>query len=77
MALLMVLYFLIRRAIREFKVRQLTDNGTTADPDQMVEDPVCHTFVPRRIALIKTIGGKSYCFCSHQCATAFLERQGG
>jgi YHS domain-containing protein len=74
-ALLVVLYFLLRRAVLGFKNGNVDDRGTSVDQDQMVEDPVCHTFVPRRTAVIEEIGGQTYCFCSRQCAAAFQSRQ--
>lgn len=49
----------------------------SVDQDQMVQDPVCHTFVPRRIAVVEKIGGQTYCFCSRQCAVTFQNQQAG
>jgi YHS domain-containing protein len=76
-ALLVVLYFLLRQAVRGFKNKNLGDRGTPLDQDQMVEDPECHTFVPRRSAVVETVSGQTYCFCSRQCAEAFQNRQAG
>jgi YHS domain-containing protein len=76
-ALLTVLYFLLRQAVRGFKNRNLVGRGTSVDQDQMIEDPVCHTFVPRRIAVVERIGGQTYWFCSRQCAVTFQNRQAG
>lgn len=75
LGLLIIFYFLLRRAVREFKLRHLDNGGTAIDQDQMVQDPVCHTFVPRKIAFVEKIGGQSYCFCSRQCAAAFAQQQ--
>jgi YHS domain-containing protein len=75
LALLTIFYFLVRRAIREFKQRHLDQEGRSIDQDQMVQDPVCHTFVPRKIAFVERIGGQTYCFCSRQCAAAFAQQQ--
>ncbi len=47
----------------------------SVDQDQMVQDPVCHMFVPRRIAVVEKIGGQTYCFCSRQCAVTFQNQQ--
>lgn len=77
LALLVVLYFLLRQAVRGFKNRNLDGRGMSLDQDQMIEDPVCHTFVPRRIAVVERIGGQTYCFCSRQCAVTFQNRQAG
>jgi YHS domain-containing protein len=76
-ALLVVLYFLLRQAVRGFKNKDLANRGTPVDQDQMIEDPVCHTFVPRRNAVIETVSGQTYCFCSKQCAEEFQSRQAG
>lgn len=73
LALLTVLYFLLRQAMRGFRSGNVDDRGTSIDQDQMVEDPVCHTFVPRRAAVTRKIGGQTHCFCSNQCATAFQD----
>lgn len=73
--LLLVLYFLLKRALREFKHSNLDDRGMSVDQDQMVQDPVCHMFVPRKIAFVEKIGGQVYCFCSRQCAAAFQKQQ--
>jgi YHS domain-containing protein len=76
-ALLVVLYLLLRQAVRGFKNKEVRDRGTPVDQDQMVEDPVCHTFVPRRNAVIETVSGQTYCFCSKECAVEFQNRQAG
>lgn len=75
--LLVVLYILLRQTIRGFKNRNLGTGGTSVNQGQMVEDPECHTFVPRETAVIEKIDGQTYCFCSRQCATAFQNRQAG
>ncbi|MBM4138577.1 MAG: YHS domain-containing protein [Nitrospira sp.] len=74
-ALLVILYFLLRQAVRGFRNNAVGDRGTSLDQDQMVEDPVCHTFVPRRNAVTETVSGQTYCFCSKRCADAFKNRQ--
>jgi YHS domain-containing protein len=75
--LLVVLYFLLRQAVRGFKNKKISDGGASVDHGQMVEDPECHTFVPRNTAVIEKIDGQTYCFCSKQCAIAFQNRQAG
>lgn len=75
--LLTVLYFLLRQMFRGFKTpiragqEKSTVRAQDEEQDQMIEDPVCHIFVPKRIALIETIGGREYCFCSQDCAVRF------
>jgi uncharacterized protein len=44
------------------------DRGTI---DEMVQDPLCKTYIPLRNALRRTIAGKEYFFCSNECADKF------
>ena len=73
--LLVVLYFLLRRVIQGFKNQNVSDRGKSMDHGQMVEDPVCHTFVPRQTAVIEEVGGQTYCFCSRRCAAVFKNQE--
>jgi len=75
-ALLALLYYLLRRALRI-----LGQNGLTAKSregkesrKQMIQDPVCRVFVPRENAVRETIGGQTYFFCSRSCAIAFQKQ---
>lgn len=71
--LLVVLYFLLRRAFGEFKRRGQPDQ-LASSKDQMVQDPVCLVFVPRGVAVSEDIGGQTYYFCSRSCAHKFQAR---
>ncbi|MBX3333634.1 MAG: hypothetical protein KF876_05885 [Nitrospira sp.] len=80
--LLVVLYFLLRQMFRSVTGPSRVDRSISSDSaerdkeqDQMVEDPVCHTFVPKRIAVIEQMGGQTYCFCSEECAVTFRSRR--
>jgi YHS domain-containing protein len=42
------------------------------EPDVLVQDPVCKTFIPRRDALKTQKDGKDYFFCSEGCLKRFL-----
>ena len=39
--------------------------------DEMVQDPFCKTYVPKREAIRKVIDGETYYFCSDACAREF------
>lgn len=75
--LLVVLYFLLRQMFRGFKtpIRDSREKPASQvqdeEQDQMIEDPVCHIFVPKRIAVVETIDGQEYYFCSQECAVRF------
>jgi YHS domain-containing protein len=76
LGLLVVLYFLLRRAVRVFKGPGEPD-GLLPDKDHMVQDPVCLVFVPREAAITEDIGGQTYYFCSRSCAHKFQEKLAG
>ena len=76
LGLLVVLYFLLRRALREFK-SQGQPERLAPSKDQMVQDPVCRVFVPRGAAVTEDIGGQTYYFCSRSCAHKFQEQLAG
>jgi YHS domain-containing protein len=76
LGLLVVLYFLLRRAIREFKGQGKPDL-LPPGKNHMVQDPVCKVFVPRGVAIKEDIGGQAYYFCSRSCAHKFQEQLAG
>ncbi|MFA5321429.1 MAG: YHS domain-containing protein [Smithella sp.] len=39
--------------------------------EDLVEDPVCHTYVPVSQAYKKEISGNDYYFCSKQCSEKY------
>lgn len=43
--------------------------------NEMVHDPVCHTYIPKSLAVQKTIHGERVYFCGHECAAKFVEQQ--
>jgi YHS domain-containing protein len=73
--LLIILYFLLRSAFREFGSRP--PERLPPSKDQMVQDPVCRVFIPRGSAVTEVIGGQTYCFCSTGCAAAFQKQMTG
>ncbi len=42
------------------------------EPDVLVQDPVCQTFIPRKEALRTEKDGRVYFFCSEGCLKRFL-----
>ena len=44
--------------------------------DVLVEDPVCHTFVPKGQAVQLHHDKQMYYFCSNKCCEMFLKKKG-
>ena len=70
---LVVGYFLIRSAIKEFRgIKRPTP--PPIGKDDMVQDPVCKMYVPRGSAVTADVGGQTYLFCSRDCAETFQKQ---
>lgn len=44
--------------------------------DVLVEDPVCHTFIPRGQAEVLLLEGEKHYFCSDECRKKFIKNKG-
>ena len=43
--------------------------------DEMVKDPVCEVYIPKRNALAATFSGEEHFFCSRECMLKFKEKK--
>lgn len=73
LALLIVLYLILRLVVREFWGKK-GDDQALIDSNQMLQDPVCRAYVPRESAVSARIGGQTYYFCSKNCADTFQKQ---
>jgi YHS domain-containing protein len=71
--ILILLAYLAYRVVKlVFKPKREIRRGPNGGViDEMVQDPVCKTYIPRREAIRKTIEGREYFFCSEACASRF------
>ena len=49
----------------------------TPSQDVLVEDPVCHTLVPKHQAIRMKKGEETFYFCSDDCCDKFSEKERG
>ena len=73
--LALLAYLVIRSAIASFvaglRGGGRTTGSTRAIRNDLVKDPICETYVPRRTAVARTAGATTYYFCSPACAAKF------
>jgi YHS domain-containing protein len=43
--------------------------------EAMIRDPYCGTFVPRSLAIKKTVKGKTCYFCSEECMNKYIQQK--
>ncbi|MCI5218428.1 MAG: YHS domain-containing protein [Candidatus Electrothrix sp. LOE2] len=86
--LLAVLFYIAWRLLRNLirdKIKQEADNRIRREAEQadktvqdtLVEDPVCHTLIPKHQAVRLRQDGKTYYFCSDSCCDQFTGEPGG
>ena len=84
-ALCLVLYYAIKTCLKGYKRPKLgsrqagkRSGGPFGPPppitDELVQDPVCGVYCPKRDAITLIWKGKVYHFCSEKCRKAFQER---
>jgi uncharacterized protein len=72
--LLLLLYTILRYLIKGVLVYRKI-SGKESEPEELVQDPYCQTYIPRRTAVRKRVEGRDYYFCNKECLRKFLEEK--
>jgi YHS domain-containing protein len=51
------------------------DKAAIHKADDLVEDPHCHTYIPKSSAYVVSINGKSVYFCSERCLREYMREK--
>lgn len=71
-----LVYRLAKKAYRSWTLGGAGPQGPRPDePEELVQDPICGTFIPKKDALKAHKDGQDYFFCSEGCLKRF--RRGG
>jgi len=46
-----------------------------SEPEELVQDPYCKTYIPKRSALRKKVSGRNYYFCKQECLEKFIQNE--
>ncbi|MFH1596013.1 MAG: YHS domain-containing protein [Pseudomonadota bacterium] len=67
-----LVYWVVKKVAKSLGLwPQAPSSGELRQPDVLVQDPVCRTFIPRKEALKVEKDGKVYFFCSEGCLKRF------
>jgi YHS domain-containing protein len=82
LVILAVLFYLAWRLLRGLGEKKCADHKQqqtrpSGVQDILVEDPVCHTLIPKGQAIRLRRQGKTYYFCSEKCCDIFTRESGG
>jgi uncharacterized protein len=71
---ILILYLALHLIIRDMPpLRKKT--GRESALEELVQDPCCQTYIPKRSALKKRISGQDYYFCTRECLKEFLRKE--
>ncbi|OGP53274.1 MAG: hypothetical protein A2162_04190 [Deltaproteobacteria bacterium RBG_13_52_11b] len=75
--ILFIVFTVILYTILHFLIKGMSPNRRRAnrsvEPEELVQDPCCQTYIPKRSAIKKKLEGKDYYFCNQQCLRNYLE----
>jgi len=72
--LLLLFYVILYYLIKDMAVRR-KKWSRASEPEELVQDPYCQTYIPKRTAVKKRIEGRQYYFCNKDCLRKFLEEK--
>ncbi len=80
-ALFLALCYVIKGFLKGLRSRKVLKTGSKQAgeqppiTDELVQDPVCGVYCPKRDALSLNRQGKTYYFCSDKCRQEFREKK--
>ena len=75
--LLVIVYFLVKSALRGLlgKDKEVARSvGSSENPSEMVQDPVCGMFVPKEGSFFIHQGERTFFFCSETCRASYQKK---
>ncbi len=68
-------YLLFRGGRKKETKRKVESNGPATVADVLVEDPVCHSLVPKQQSIHLQHHDEMIYFCSEECCQKFIEEK--
>jgi YHS domain-containing protein len=72
--LLLILFYVLRLLIKDMLSPKKKVNRSS-EPEELVQDPYCKTYIPKRSAVRKKMAGRFYYFCDQECMKKYLRRE--
>jgi len=72
---ILILYYTLHLLIKDMPSVRKTMKKKN-EPEELVQDPYCQTYIPKSLAVKKRIGGKDYYFCNRECLKKYLGAKG-
>lgn len=79
LVLAFVIFAFLKGLFRVVSLVQKVKKGSRRENElqggEMIEDPVCHTYIPKETARQLKAEGQIFYFCGEECAKAFVKRE--
>jgi len=72
--LILLLYSILHYLIKDRPFQRKRMSRET-QPEELVQDPYCQTYIPKRSALKKKVAGRVHYFCNQGCMKKYLQRE--
>lgn len=72
--LLLLLYAILYYLMKDMVVRR-NKWSREPEPEELVQDPYCQTYIPKQTAVRKRVKGRDYYFCTKECLRKFLKEK--
>jgi YHS domain-containing protein len=75
---ILILFYAGYRIVKMFQHRKsqdvetIQDNASPVRGEDLMQDPLCKTYVPKSQAYVREIEGQSQYFCSRECCEKYL-----
>jgi len=69
--LLLLLYGILHYLIKDMPVRR-KKLYRESEPEELVQDPYCQTYIPKKSAIKKMIAGRLLYFCNQECMKNYM-----
>ncbi|MBW2623442.1 MAG: hypothetical protein JRD68_11100 [Deltaproteobacteria bacterium] len=53
--------------------RPIRDAESDSDPEELMRDPNCGIYLPRKQGIAAFVGGRVFYFCSEECKRQYIE----
>lgn len=71
---LILIYFAVKLLRGILRPLQMKNKDSADETEEMIKDPECGIYIPKKDALDKKIKGERYSFCSDECYKKYKEK---
>ncbi len=73
--ILLLLFYTILRYLMKYMTGRRKKINRESEPEELVQDPYCKTYIPKRSALRKRVSGRNYYFYKQECLEKFIQNE--